>query len=77
MMLSQMFVDQEAETFEQRRDEVVSIISAATDLAGAERGLRPFVEHLCAAADEHEFDDAFVQLVDRLSGSFLVASGAG
>ncbi len=77
MTLEQMFTDQDDLTFENRRDEVISIVSAATDLAGAERNLRPFVDQLCAAVDERQFDDAYAQLVDRLSGSLrMVASAA-
>ena len=76
MTLEQMFTDQDDLTFENRRDEVISIVSAATDLAGAERNLRPFVDQLCAAVDERQFDDAYAQLVDRLSGSLRMAANA-
>jgi hypothetical protein len=67
MTLSEMFVDQEAETFEQRRDEVVAIISAATDFAGADYGLRSFFETMCRATDESEFDEVFDLLVTSIS----------
>jgi hypothetical protein len=76
MWIDAMFTDQEPLTFEERRDEVIAIVNAATDLAGAERGLRPFMDHLVAAADEHEFDDAYAALAERLSGSFLAVAGA-
>jgi hypothetical protein len=66
MTLNEMFVDQDVETFEQRRDEVVAIISSATDLTGPERGLRSLVEFLGSAANESEFDAAFDMIVNSL-----------
>jgi hypothetical protein len=63
MMLSDMYVDQDASTFEQRRDEVVEIVSSALDMAGADRGLAAIMQRLTIASDEHEFDDAFGAIV--------------
>lgn len=67
-----MFIDQDAATFEQRRDEVVAIVSSATDLAGADRGLTAIVTRMSIAHDESEFDVAFGDLVTAISGSALV-----
>jgi hypothetical protein len=58
-----MFVDQEALSFEQRRDEVVSIMRATVDLAGVDRGLTSIMRRLTAASDENEFDEAFDEIV--------------
>jgi hypothetical protein len=69
MRLNEMFVDQDAATFEQRRDEVVAIVSSATDLAGADRGLTAIVSRMGIAHDESEFDVAFGDLVTAISGS--------
>jgi hypothetical protein len=63
MTLSEMFVDQEAQTFEQRRDEVVEIMSSALDLAGVDRGLATIMRRLAIASDETEFDVAFDEIV--------------
>ena len=67
MTFDEMFTDQEAGTFIERRDEVVSLVRAATDLLAAERGLQPFVDRLSVASDEREFNDAFEQVADRLA----------
>jgi hypothetical protein len=66
MRLSEMFVDQDVETFEQRRDEVLALISSATDLAGPDQDLRSIVERIGSATDESEFDAAFDKLVSTI-----------
>jgi hypothetical protein len=72
MRLNEMFVDQDAATFEQRRDEVIAIVSSATDLAGAESGLSAIVSRMGIAHDENEFDVAFGDLVTAINSSALV-----
>ncbi|HEY6429542.1 MAG TPA: hypothetical protein VIX84_20130 [Acidimicrobiales bacterium] len=72
MRLNEMFVDQDAASFEQRRDEVMAIVSSATDLAGAESGLTAIVTRMGIAHDEGEFDVAFEDLVTAIKGSALV-----
>jgi hypothetical protein len=67
MTLSEMFVDQEEQTFEMQRDQVISIILAATDLGSTEERLQSYVQRLSAATDEKEFDDAYADFVDCLS----------
>jgi hypothetical protein len=69
MTLSDMFVDQDAETFEQRRDEVVEIMSSALDLAGADRGLAAIMRRLTVATDQSEFDEAFDAIVSGVRGT--------
>ena len=69
MTLSDMFIDQDAETFEQRRDEVVDIVSSALDLAGADRGLAAIMQRLTVATDENEFDEAFDAIVSGVRGT--------
>jgi len=76
MMLADMYVDQDTQTFEQRRDEVVAIVSSATDLAGVDRGLSDIVARLGIAADESEFDQAFGQLVVAIQDTALQPAGA-
>ena len=76
MMLADMYVDQDTQTFEQRRDEVVAIVSSATDLAGVDRGLSDIVARLGIAADESEFDRAFGQLVVAIQDTALQPAGA-
>ena len=57
--LNEMFTDENSRTFEQRRDEVVSIVEGATDLQGADEVFRGIVERVRAAGSENEFNDAF------------------
>ena len=67
MTLAEMFAEQDARTFEEQRAEVVAIVSSAADFAGADYGLRAMFQHMCAADDEREFDEAFDKLVASLS----------
>ncbi len=69
MTLADMFVDQDAQTFEQRRDEVVAIVSSALDLAGVDRGLAVIMQRLTIAGDENEFDEAFDSIVSGIRGT--------
>ena len=69
MTLAEMFAEQDARTFEERRAEVVAIVSSAADFAGADYGLRAMFQHMCAAHDEREFDETFDKLVASLSES--------
>ncbi len=73
MTLTKMFADQEAQTFEERRAEVVAIVSSAADFAGADYGLRAIFQTMCAADDEREFDRAYDTLVASLNESTLRA----
>jgi hypothetical protein len=57
--LNEMFTDENSRTFEQRRDEVVSIVEGATDLRGADEVFQGIVERVRAAGSENEFNDAF------------------
>ena len=57
--LNEMFTDENSRTFEQRRDEVVSIVEGATDLQGADEVFGGIVERVRAAGSENEFNDAF------------------
>ena len=59
MTLNEMFTDENSRTFEQRRDEVVSIVEGATDLQGADEVFRGIVERVRVAGSENEFNDAF------------------
>jgi hypothetical protein len=74
MTLAEMFADQDELTFQQRRDEVVALVSSATDLVGADHGLRAFFDAMCRASDEREFDDAFDTLVTSIESTSLRAS---
>jgi hypothetical protein len=66
MTLSEMFVGQDVHTFEQRRDEVVAIVSSAVDLAGVDRGLTAIMDRLTTAADEAEFDELFDEVISGI-----------
>jgi hypothetical protein len=67
MTLDEMFTDQAALTFEQRRTEVVAIIRSATDFAGADYGLRSIFERLCTTDNEKEFEETFKNFVTSMS----------
>jgi hypothetical protein len=57
--LADMYDGQDTRTFEERRAEVIEIVSSAADFAGADRGLRAIFQTMCAASDETEFEAAF------------------
>jgi hypothetical protein len=63
--LAEMYDGQDTRTFEERRAEVIEIVSSAADFAGVDRGLRAIFQTMCAASDETEFDAAF----DAMSAS--------
>ena len=67
MTLSEMFGDEGPRTFEERRAEVVAIVRAAADFAGADIGLRSIFVAMSEADDEPEFNRAFDTLVNSLS----------
>jgi hypothetical protein len=67
MMLTKMFADQEARTFEERRAEVIAIVSSAADFAGADQGLRSLYQAMCEADNEKDFDEAYDKLASSLS----------
>jgi hypothetical protein len=62
-----MFGDQDVRSFQERRDEVVAIVSSATNLDSADKDLRPLVEQMRVAVSETEFDSAFDLLVSSIS----------
>jgi hypothetical protein len=57
--LADMYDGQDTRTFQERRAEVIEIVSSAADFAGADRGLRAIFQTMCAASDETEFEAAF------------------
>jgi len=67
MTLDEMFAEQDARTFEERRAEVVAIVKSAADFAGADHRLRALFQQMCVSADEKEFDEAYDKLVASLS----------
>jgi len=67
MTLTKMFADQDAQTFEERRAEVVAIVRSAADFAGADYGLRSLFRAICDAANEKDFDEAYDKLASSLS----------
>ncbi len=71
MTLSEMFAGDETRTFEERRDEVVSLVVQATDLEGHEQYLRRAVARCIHAHSEQEFDQAYQSLVSAISAAPL------
>jgi hypothetical protein len=69
MTYSEMFADQDDQSFEERRDEVVAIVSSALDLVGFDRGLSAIMQSLTTASDEREFDQAFDAIANRVQGT--------
>jgi hypothetical protein len=67
MKLSEMYGEEDPRTFEERRAEVLSIIRAAADFAGADYGLRGIFLAMSQADDEAAFDEAFDTLAASLS----------
>lgn len=65
MKLADMYDGQDTRTFEERRAQVIEIVSSAADFAGTDRGLRAIFQIMCTASDETEFDIAF----DEMSAS--------
>jgi hypothetical protein len=68
-----MFSDDDHRSFEERRDEVLSLVIEATDLSGHEQFLRRAVQRCSRAATEREFDRAYDDLVSQISSAPLSA----
>ena len=60
-------------SFEERRDEVISLVIEATDLSGREQYLRRAVHRCRRAPNELEFDQAYETLVSTISSAPLYA----
>ena len=73
MTLNDMFSDDDGRTFEQRRDEVISLVIEATDLRGHEQYLRRAVHRCRRASTAREFDQAYDSLVAAISTAPLCA----
>jgi hypothetical protein len=69
MTLNEMFTDGEVRSFEERRDEVISLVIEATDLSGREQYLRRAVHRCRKASTEPEFDQAYETLVSAISSA--------
>lgn len=67
MTLADMFSEEDVRTFEQRRDEVVSLLVQATDLSGRDHYLRRDVNRCRRAHSEREFDTAYESLVSAIA----------
>jgi len=65
--LREMFTEEDSRSFEERRDEVISLLVQATDLDGHERYLRRAVHRCRRASTEGEFDQAYESLVTTIS----------
>ncbi len=74
MKLSEMFDGEDGLTFEQQRDQVLSLVEQAADLHGPDVYLRRAV-HRCRKADnEVEFDKAYESLTVAISSAPLPSS---
>ncbi len=69
MKLSEMYGDEDPQTFEERRAEVVAIVRSAADFGSADYGLRSIFLAMSEANNEKDFDEAFETLVTSLSES--------
>ena len=67
MTLREMFSEDDHRSFEERRDEVLSLVIEATDLSGDERFLRRAVHRCRRASSEREFDRAYEDLVTEIT----------
>jgi hypothetical protein len=65
--LSDMFTDGDTRTFQQRRDEVVSLLLEATDLSGDDQNLRRAVHRCRRAHSERQFDRAYASLASAIA----------
>ena len=65
--LDAMFSDGDTRTFQQRRDEVVSILLQATDLSGDDQYLRRAVHRCRRAHSERQFDRAYASLASAIA----------
>ncbi len=73
MTLSDMFSEEDRRTFEERRDEVLSLVIEATDIRGHEQYLRRAVHRCRRASTEREFDQAYESLVAAITEAPLCA----
>ena len=67
MTLREMFSEDDHRSFEERRDEVLSLVVEATDLSGDERFLRRAVHRCRRASTEREFDQAYDALINEIT----------
>ena len=67
MTYSQVSVEHDTASFEQKRVQVFEIIESALDPWGADFGLLWLVDRLHAATEEDEFDATFKELLDAMS----------
>ena len=65
--LSEMFSEGDTRSFEQRRDEVVSLLEEATDLSGQDQYLRRAVHRCRRAHSEREFNRAYETVVSAIA----------
>jgi hypothetical protein len=65
--LKEMFSDEDTRSFEQQRDEVVSLLIQATDLSGRDQYLRRAVHRCRQAHSEREFDRAYETVVSAIA----------
>ncbi len=65
--LGEMFSGGDTRTFQQRRDEVVSILLQATDLSGDDQYLRRAVHRCRRAHSERQFDRAYASLANAIA----------
>lgn len=73
MTLSEMFAEDETRTFEQQRDEVLSLVAQAADLEGPDQYLRRAVHRCRRARNAEEFDEAYESLVEAIVTAPLTA----
>jgi hypothetical protein len=71
--LSDMFTEDDVRSFEERKNEVISLVVQATDLGGHEQYLRRAVHRCRKASNEREFDTAYESLVTAISSAPLSA----
>jgi hypothetical protein len=68
-----MFSEDDARSFEQRRDEVLALVIEATDISGPEQYLRRSIRRCRRASTEQKFDRAYESLVAAISEAPLCA----
>jgi hypothetical protein len=64
-----MFSEEDDRSFEERRDEVISLVIEAVDLNGHDQYLRRSVHRCRRASTEREFDQAYELLVSEISAA--------
>jgi hypothetical protein len=68
-----MFAEDETRTFEQKRDEVLALVSQAANLEGPDQYLRRAVHRCRRARNAQEFDEAYESLVEAIVAAPLTA----